>query len=281
MRYHVLAADYDGTLAHDGRVDEPTLAALHRLAETGRKLVLVTGRQLDDLLDVFPRADVFMRIVAENGAVLYRPDTRETRDLAEPVPSALVDTLRGADVTPLAVGRVIVSTWQPWDTTVLEAIRTLGLELQVIFNKGAVMVLPSGVNKASGLLTALDDLRISPHNCVGIGDAENDHAFLGVCECAVAVANALPMLKEKADWVSTADHGAGVVEIIDGLVRDDLADLESRLTRIYLSRVEKVAFVRGDADVDFQYVADVIDLAHHAGVQRVGLMTQNQTLAGE
>jgi biopolymer transport protein ExbD len=58
-------------------------------------------------------------------------------------------------------------------------------------------------------------------------------------------------------------------------------DLESRLTRIYLSRVEKVAFVRGDADVDFQYVADVIDLAHHAGVQRVGLMTQNQTLAGE
>jgi biopolymer transport protein ExbD len=55
-------------------------------------------------------------------------------------------------------------------------------------------------------------------------------------------------------------------------------DLESR---IYLSRMEKVAFVRGDADVDFQYVADVIDLAHHAGVQRVGLMTQNQTLAGE
>jgi biopolymer transport protein ExbD len=65
--------------------------------------------------------------------------------------------------------------------------------------------------------------------------------------------------------------------------REDVpwTDLESRLTRIYLSRVEKVAFVRGDADVDFQYVADVIDLAHHAGVQRVGLMTQNKTLAGE
>jgi HAD superfamily hydrolase (TIGR01484 family) len=231
MRYHVLAADYDGTLAHDGRVDEPTLAALHRLAETGRKLVLVTGRQLDDLLAVFPGADVFTRVVAENGAVVYHPDTRETRDLSEPVASALVDTLRGAGVTPLAAGRVIVSTWQPWDTTVLEAIRTLGLELQVIFNKGAVMVLPSGVNKASGLLAALEDLKISPHNCVGIGDAENDHAFLGVCECAVAVANALPMLKEKADWVTAADHGAGVTEIIDGLVRDDLSGMESRLTR--------------------------------------------------
>jgi len=58
-------------------------------------------------------------------------------------------------------------------------------------------------------------------------------------------------------------------------------DLESRLTRIYLTRVEKVAFVRGDADIDFQYVADVIDLAHHAGVQRVGLMTKEQKLADE
>jgi biopolymer transport protein ExbD len=58
-------------------------------------------------------------------------------------------------------------------------------------------------------------------------------------------------------------------------------DLERRLTRIYLTRVEKVAFVRGDADVDFQYVASVIDLAHHAGVQRIGLMTQDRTVAGE
>jgi biopolymer transport protein TolR len=50
-------------------------------------------------------------------------------------------------------------------------------------------------------------------------------------------------------------------------------DLEQRLAEIYLKRAEKVVFVRGDADVDFQYVADVIDLAHHAGVQRVGLLT--------
>lgn len=58
-------------------------------------------------------------------------------------------------------------------------------------------------------------------------------------------------------------------------------ELESRLTRIYLTRVEKVAFVRGDADVDFQYVADVIDRAHHAGVQRVGLMTKEQGIGEE
>lgn len=58
-------------------------------------------------------------------------------------------------------------------------------------------------------------------------------------------------------------------------------DLETRLAEIYLKRAEKVAFVRGDADVDFQYVADVIDLAHHAGVQRVGLLTPDRAVAGE
>jgi biopolymer transport protein TolR len=65
--------------------------------------------------------------------------------------------------------------------------------------------------------------------------------------------------------------------------RDDVRweDLETRLAQIYLTRAEKVAFVRGDADVDFQYVAEVIDLAHHAGVQRIGLLTKGQMMAGE
>jgi biopolymer transport protein ExbD len=58
-------------------------------------------------------------------------------------------------------------------------------------------------------------------------------------------------------------------------------DLDTRLSQIYLKRAEKVAFVRGDADVDFQYVADVIDRAHHAGVQRVGLLTQDRMVEGE
>jgi biopolymer transport protein TolR len=58
-------------------------------------------------------------------------------------------------------------------------------------------------------------------------------------------------------------------------------DLDLRLAQIYLKRAEKVAFVRGDADLDFQYVADVIDRAHHAGVQRVGLLTEGRMVAGE
>ncbi len=132
---------------------------------------------------------------------------------------------------PISVGRSIVATWVPHQATVLDVIRKLGLELHLVFNKGSVMVLPPQVNKATGLAAALDELKLSPHNVVGVGDAENDHAFLAACECAVAVANALPALKERADLVTRRDHGAGVAELIDRLLADDLEELSPRLRR--------------------------------------------------
>lgn len=217
MPYRLLACDYDGTLAHQGRVDSPTLAALERLRASGRSLALVTGRQLEDLQWVFPHLDLFDRVVAENGALLYRPDRTE-RILGEPPPPRLIEELGRRGVKPLAVGRVIVATSRPHETTVLETIRELGLQLQLSLNKGAVMVLPSGVDKASGLRIALEELRISAHNTVGVGDAENDQAFLALCGYSVAVANALPGVKQRADYVTRADHGAGVVELIDRLL---------------------------------------------------------------
>lgn len=231
MRYQALACDYDGTLAWDGRVDDQTLGALEHLRRSGRKLILVTGRQLDDLLAIFPHAHLFERIVAENGAVLYTPATHDAQVLGERPPAEFLTALRARGVDALSAGRVIVATWQPHETTVLETIRDLGLELHVIFNKGAVMILPSGLNKATGLQAALDDLGLSPHNTVGIGDAENDHTFLSLCECAVAVANALQMLKERADYVTSHAHGAGVRELIGRMVADDLIDLAPRLER--------------------------------------------------
>src|SRR5262245_9444436 len=231
MRYLALATDYDGTLAEDGRVSVATLESLKRLRESGRKLVLVTGRELDDLLRVFPDYAIFDRIVAENGALVFCPATREEHVLGEAPPAALLQRLSALDVSPLAVGRVIVATWLPHEKTVLEAIHALGLELQVIFNKGAVMVLPSGINKASGLRAALSELGLSSHNTVAVGDAENDHALLSECEIGVAVSNALPMLKERADWVTHGARGTGVRELIDELVSSDLREREPRLTR--------------------------------------------------
>ena len=235
MRYQALACDYDGTIATHGRVDEATVAALQRLKASGRKLLLVTGRELDDLATVAPDLTLFDRIVAENGAVLHNARSRETRDLAPPPVEALVRELAARGVHPLSAGRCIIATWEPHQTAALDAIRGLGLELNVIFNKGAVMILPTGINKATGLAAALDDLGLSAHNAVGIGDAENDHAFLSACECSVAVSNALPSLKERVDLVTEGDHGAGVAELVDRILASDLAELEPALGRRLLA----------------------------------------------
>jgi HAD superfamily hydrolase (TIGR01484 family) len=231
MRYLALATDYDGTLAEGGTVAEETWDAVQRLRDSGRKVILVTGRELDDLQRVCPPLDRFDRVVAENGALLYRPATRAQQVLGPAPPKAFIQALRDRNVAPLSVGHAIVATAEPHQATVLQAIHDLGLELQVIFNKGSVMVLPSGVNKATGLQAALKELDLSPHNVVGVGDAENDHAFLNLCECSVAVANALPMLKGHADVVTAGDHGRGVTELIDELLTDDLRRREGRLTR--------------------------------------------------
>ena len=236
MRYLALATDYDGTLATDGVVSAGVVAALERVVASGRKLILVTGRQLDDLGRTFPRLDLFHRVVAENGALLYNPATRDEKPLGEPPPAEFVEALRARGVQPLAIGRSIVATWEPNQTAVLDVIRALGLELQVIFNKGAVMVLPAGVNKGSGLYAALSELDLSPHNAVGIGDAENDHTFLNLCECSVAVANALPMLKERADLVTTGAHGDGLAELVARLIADDLRGVPVRQSLILGSR---------------------------------------------
>src|SRR4051812_4574110 len=130
MRYLVLATDYDGTIAQAGRVPETTVAALQSVRASGRKLVLVTGRQLDELLGIFPAIDLFDCVVAENGALLYDPATRAVRILAETPPVAFADTLRQRKVGPISVGRVIVATWKPHETAVLETIRDLKLDLQ-------------------------------------------------------------------------------------------------------------------------------------------------------
>jgi HAD superfamily hydrolase (TIGR01484 family) len=234
MRYQIAAFDYDGTIAHHGGVNEETIEALKQLKASGRKIILVTGRELDELKTIFPEHTVFDRIVAENGALIYNPSALEERLLGEAPPETFVQYLKQHKVAPLSVGRVIVATWEPHQNVVLEAIKKFGVERQVIFNKGAVMVLPSGINKAKGLSSVLKELSFSMHNVVAAGDAENDSAMLQAAECAVAVQNALPALKETADWVTKSDHGDGIIELVNQLLKNDLGVLDEKLSRHYL-----------------------------------------------
>jgi hypothetical protein len=223
MRYLALAAGYDETLATSGRLRASTEAALRELKKSGRRLLLLTGRTLEELGAVYSGLDLFDCIVLENGGVLYRPSVRQSIALCPPTALKLVPWLEERGVTPLVRGQTLVATRRPHETVVLEALRELGLELQIIFNGNAVMALPSGVNKGSGLRAALRATGLSVHEVVGIGNGANDHSFLEICECAVAVDNAIASIKERADFCTRGSSGHGAAELIEELVATDLS----------------------------------------------------------
>jgi len=227
MRFQALATDYDGTIAFEGQVDAATVAALIRIRDRGVRLVMVTGRELTELFNTFTRVDLFDRIVAENGAILYDPETKAIECLSSPPPPALVERLTREQV-PMSVGHSVIATVEPHEHAVLAAIRDLGVEWHVIFNKGSVMALPSNVTKLTGLGPALVSLGVSLEQTVGVGDAENDQVFLGACGLAVAVGNALPAVKAMADIVMVQPRGAGVAELIARWEAGDLDGIEAR-----------------------------------------------------
>lgn len=230
MLIRALASDYDGTLAHHGAVSAATLGALRRLKASGRTLIMVTGRELPDLERVFPEVPLFDAVVAENGALLWRPGRGEAEALAPAPPAAFVAALQARGVEPLAVGRSIVATADENARIVADVLRVLGLDWRLILNKDSVMCLPPGVDKASGLAAALRTLDLAAEDVLGTGDAENDIAFLAACGVAAAVANALPEVKAAAHIEAPHAAGAGVAWLIERLLDepDDFVALARR-----------------------------------------------------
>ncbi len=218
MRYSVLACDYDGTLVSGERVNTKVLTALHRFKSSGGRLVLLTGRELESLVADFSPIDLFDRVVVENGAVLYIPETKEIRPLAQPPPQVFTDILRSRGVDPLSIGRAIVSTRRPHDAVAAAVIRELGLKLEIVYNKDSVMILPAGTDKSTGLAAVLTEYGRTPAEVVGIGDAENDLKFLSICGFSAAVANAISRVKMEADLILSGPNGSGMVELIDTLL---------------------------------------------------------------
>ncbi|WP_300779399.1 HAD-IIB family hydrolase [Enhydrobacter sp.] len=229
MRYLALVTDYDGTLATDGLVSSVTAAAIDRLRTSGRHAIMATGRRLNDLLAVCPLVDLFSYVIAENGALLYEPKTQETTLLSEPLPDRFLRAVKDANIAPIEIGSVIVATHVPNQEKILGIIQELGLELKITFNRGSVMILPTGINKAFGTKHALRKLGMSPHEIVAVGDSENDHSLLNLSECPVAVANALDAIKEVAAFITKSPAGEGVTELIDELIVNDLKQIDARL----------------------------------------------------
>jgi hydroxymethylpyrimidine pyrophosphatase-like HAD family hydrolase len=215
MRFTALACDYDGTLASHDRIGAETLAALERARGAGMRLILVTGRTFFELIRVCEPLDLFDAVVAENGGVLYFPATGVLRDQAPPPPPRLLAELDGRGV-PYQPGRVIVGTWRAEEPRVRDALAMLGVRMEIVYNRAALMLLPTGVSKGAGVREAIRALGLSFHDVLALGDAENDLDFFAACGWTACPINGVPELKDRADWVFPGEDGAAIAQAITG-----------------------------------------------------------------
>jgi hydroxymethylpyrimidine pyrophosphatase-like HAD family hydrolase len=218
MKLTALALDYDGTIATNGGMDPMVRRAIGEVRQQGIAVLLATGRRLDDLRQVAGDLTCFDVIVGENGAVLEFPASGRHVVIGHPPTRGLLDELQRRGV-PFAVGETIVEMDAGFAMMALQAVRQLEQPLVLTFNRGRLMLLPQAVAKSTGLRQALVALRLSIHNAVGIGDAENDHDLLDACEVGVAVAWGSPALRAVADEVIQGTGPAAVAEYIRRLAQ--------------------------------------------------------------
>ena len=167
-------------------------------------MILVTGRELPELESVFPEYGLCDAVVAENGGLFCWPGEAARRFWASRRRPRSSTRWSSRGVQPFSVGKVIFATWRPHESVGAGSDSELGHRVSHHFQQaggdGAAQRRQQG-HRAEAVLKRL---QISPHHVVGIGDAENDHAFLESCAVAVAVDNALPALKERCDLVTDA-----------------------------------------------------------------------------
>jgi hydroxymethylpyrimidine pyrophosphatase-like HAD family hydrolase len=216
MHLTILVCDLDGTLAEDGVVAAPTWDALRAARDQGMTLMLATGRTLHSFTPDGPFAELFQAIVAEDGAVVYFPRQDAVHLPFGQLPLELRERIIALHL-PLEYGMAIVATHTPHDGPILDLLRGFGGGATIEYNRGAVMVLPPGATKGTGLAFALNELGLSPRNVVACGDAENDRSLLAPAELGVAVSNATDELKQIADLTLREPDGAGIARLIRDL----------------------------------------------------------------
>lgn len=212
--FKVAALDLDGTLTSGGRLAPEALDAIDQARRAGLVVVLVTGRIGEELKAEFPEiADHVDALVLENGAVAVIGGKAHLLSL--PVDRALDGALSGRGV-PYRRGQALVAIDGKHAATVLELIGRLGLDCQLVRNRDALMVLPAGVTKGSGLSAVLTAMDLSPHNAIAVGDAENDLSMFAIAEIGAAVPDAVRSVRGHADLVLAHQDGPGVADLLLG-----------------------------------------------------------------
>ena len=228
----ILASDYDGTLAEHGVLSGETAAALKEFRKAGGILILVTGRDMQDIAGegrppMTPYLGLFDCIVAENGAILWDPVTGTEERTARPIPVAWRDALCQRFPNMFA-GHEILSIPTAYEGQVRAFLKEQGIGLQCERNVGSLMLTMPGVDKASGLRAAARRLHLDLADVVGVGDGENDAALLSAVGTSVAVANAHPDVKRIADYVTAGQVGAGIRELLALMLEGKLMQLRGK-----------------------------------------------------
>ena len=231
MKLSALALDYDGTITgRDDSLDPSIRRAIADARATGITVLLVTGRILDELRRVAGDLHFVDGVIAENGAIVHFPDSDHTTTLAPLVQTTFVEELRHRGI-PHGAGLCLVDADAHEAPRLLDVIRTLELPLVLLFNGGRVMTLSQGTSKATGLYAALYTLRLSAHNTVAIGDAENDHELLRLAEVGAAVEWGSPALRRAADSVITGPRPSAVAEYIGELTATGRVPIPAKARR--------------------------------------------------
>jgi hydroxymethylpyrimidine pyrophosphatase-like HAD family hydrolase len=217
--FKALACDYDGTLASEDRMGEEARAALGQARAAGLRLILVTGRTFFELTRVCDCLDLFEAVVAENGAVLYYPAESMIRDQGPPPPERLLAELDRRRVYYQA-GRVIVGTARSDEAAVREALATTDVTREVVYNRGALMLLPTGMSKGTGIQQAARLLGLSTHDLLALGDAENDLPLFDACGWSGCPASGGPEVRARADWIFPGENGQSIAAAIAGPILD-------------------------------------------------------------
>jgi hydroxymethylpyrimidine pyrophosphatase-like HAD family hydrolase len=236
MKFTVLALDFDGTIARDGQLDPEVRSAIGEVRSHGIAVVLATGRTLSALTAVAGGLDFVDAVVGENGAVL-RFSSGNTRLIGRPAPAAFLEEL-GRRGIAFTTGQCVVEADAAVAPQILEVIRFMELPLVLLFNRGRLMVLPQAISKGMGLREALTTLRLSPHNAIAIGDAENDHDLLASCEFGVAVGWGSKVLQASADEVLLGEGPTAVASYIRRAAKE---------LRLPPKRVDRARIVLGTA----------------------------------
>lgn len=211
--YRLLAFDYDETAATEGAIPPVAEEAFIEARRAGWRLALVTGRPHEELLAICRQVPLFDLVVDENGGVIHLPEFGVLQEIADRPDRRLREGLVRRSV-PFISGRIVTITRRPYEAEARAVIDEHGLAMEMFCNRHAIMIVPRGTDKASGLKEGLTHLGLEPHEIIAVGDDANDLALLRLAGLRVAVANAIDAVKAEAHMVLARPNGEGLAEFI-------------------------------------------------------------------